>query len=225
MVDHPADRAWIDVERYLSETLVKSDDALQQAVSSARQAEMPPIEVAPTAGKLLMLLARLSGARHVLEIGTLAGYSTIWLARGVPEDGTVTTLEFLGKHADVARSNVDRAGVGHKVTIRQGSALETLPLLEAEGAGPFDLVFIDADKVSNVAYLRWALRLSRPGGVIVLDNAVWNGTITDARNPDADVRGIRAALEFLGTDPRVEATAIQTVGSKGWDGFALAVIK
>lgn len=225
MVEHPSTKAWNDVETYLSETVVRSDETLNLAVSSAQEAGMPPIEVAPTAGKLLMLLARLSGARKVLEIGTLAGYSTIWLARGVPEEGTVTTLEFLGKHIDVARANLDRAGVGPKVTIRQGKALDTLPLLEAEGAGPFDLVFIDADKAGNVDYLEWAVRLARPGSVIVLDNVVWNGTILDADDPDPDVRGIRAALDFLGTDPRVEATALQTVGSKGWDGLAIAVVR
>ncbi|HSU70948.1 MAG TPA: O-methyltransferase [Micrococcaceae bacterium] len=222
MADHPTENGWLDVESFLSRTLVKGDDALDQAVAAGREAGLPPIEVAPTAGKLLMLLARMSGARRVLEIGTLAGFSTIWLARGIPDDGRLVSCEYSPEHAAVARRNVDRAGIGPKVDIRVGPALETLPKLADQEA--FDFVFIDADKGNNINYLEWALRLTRPGSVIVLDNVIWDGTILDPE-AESDAAAIRASLEFIGANPSLEATAIQTVGSKGWDGFAVALVR
>lgn len=224
-----AGTAWSDVDSYFSEILVHGDDALSQALESTTTAGMPHIEVSPTQGKMLMLLAQIRGARTVLEIGTLAGYSTIWLARGIPDDGRVVTLEFSPEHAAVARKNIERAGVAEKVSILVGPALDTLPALEAAGlaedAGAFDLVFIDADKVNNPHYVQWALKLTRPGSVIVIDNVVRDGSVLDSDSSDPDLQGTRAALELLGRDPRLEATVIQTVGSKGWDGFALAVVK
>lgn len=221
MVDHRSRPEWADVEKYLSATLVKGGAALDAVIDSIDAAGMPHIEVAPTAGKLLMLLARIQGARRVLEIGTLAGFSTIWLARGIPDDGHVTTCEFLPEHAAVARRNIDHAGLGAKVDIRVGPALDTLPTLA--GGEPFDLVFIDADKSNNVNYLQWALKLSRPGSVIVMDNVIWEGTILNP-GADPDAAAIRAALDFMGASPALDATAIQTAGSKGWDGFAIAVV-
>ncbi|WP_026556657.1 O-methyltransferase [Arthrobacter sp. 35W] len=226
MSDHPAEPGWIGVERFLSETLVKPDAALKAAVSTAKAAGMPAIEVAPTAGKLLMLLARISGARRVLEIGTLAGFSTIWLARGMADGGTLVTCEYLPEHAAVARKNIDGAGLAVDVDIRVGPALDTLPLLA--GGEPFDLVFIDADKANNIHYLEWAVKLSRPGTLIVVDNVVWDGRIIhdeSLADPAQDAAAIRASLEFIGSHPRLEATAIQTVGAKGWDGFALALVR
>lgn len=222
MVDHRTQDGWLDVENYLSQTLVKGDPALEQAIEDGRAAGLPPIEVAPTAGKLLMMLARMSGARRVLEIGTLAGFSTIWLARGIPDDGQLISCEYLPEHAAVARRNVDRAGIGRKVDIRVGAALETLPKLLDQEA--FDFVFIDADKQNNINYLEWALRLTRSGSVIVLDNVIWEGTILDP-DGEADAAAIRASLDFIGGNPSLVATAIQTVGSKGWDGFAVALVR
>lgn len=210
---------WAEVDGFLNRTVVKPDDALLAAVENTRAAGMPAIEVTAGQGKLLMLLARLHGARRVLEIGTLGGFSTIWLARGIPEDGTVDTCEYEPAHAEVARRNLEAAGVGHKVTVHVGAALETLPTL----TGPYDLFFIDADKANNPHYLEWAVKLSRPGSVIVLDNVVRGGAVLD-EGGDEDIRGIRKALEILGTHPRLEATALQTVGSKNWDGLALAIV-
>lgn len=210
---------WAEVDGFLNRTVVKPDDALLAAVENTRAAGMPAIEVTAGQGKLLMLLARIHGARRVLEIGTLGGFSTIWLARGIPEDGTVDTCEYEPAHAEVARRNLEAAGVGHKVTVHVGAALETLPTL----TGPYDLFFIDADKANNPHYLEWAVKLSRPGSVIVLDNVVRGGAVLD-EGGDEDIRGIRKALEILGTHPRLEATALQTVGSKDWDGLAFAIV-
>lgn len=222
MVEHQSRPGWAEVEDYLSATLVGGGEGMEAVISSIDAAGMPRIEVAPTAGKLLMLLARIQGARRVLEIGTLAGFSTIWLARGLPADGHVTTCEYVPGHAAVARKNLDAAGVGAMVDIRVGPALETLPTLE--GGEPYDFVFIDADKGNDTAYLQWALKLTRPGSVIVMDNVVWEGTILDPGG-DPDAAAIRAALDFMGANASLEATAIQTAGSKGWDGFAIAVVK
>lgn len=210
---------WSDVDSYLNTIVVQPDDALLAAVENTRSAEMPAIEVTAGQGKFLMLLARIHGAKRVLEIGTLGGFSTIWLARGIDDDGIVDTCEFEPAHADVARRNLEAAGVGHKVTVHVGPALETLPTLQ----GPYDLFFIDADKVNNPNYLEWAVKLSRPGSVIVLDNVVRGGAVLDA-DGDEHVQGTRKALDLLGRHPRLEATALQTVGSKDWDGFALAVV-
>lgn len=210
---------WAEVDRYLNRTVVQPDDALDAAVENTRNAGMPAIEVTAGQGKFLMLLARIHGARRVLEIGTLGGFSTIWLARGIPDDGTVESCEFEPEHAEVARRNLEGAGVGHKVTVHVGAALDTLPTL----TGPYDLFFIDADKANNPEYLEWAVKLSRPGSVIVLDNVVRGGAVL-GEGGDDDVRGIRRALEILGSHPRLEATALQTVGSKDWDGFAVAIV-
>ncbi|QRY40692.1 O-methyltransferase [Microbacterium hominis] len=211
-----------EVDRYLVDTLVDADDSLDAAVRAQRAADMPAIEVAPTGGKLLWLLARLSGARRVLEIGTLGGYSTIWLARGIPDDGRVVTIEAEPRHAEVARRSIDRAGVGERVDIRVGRGADVLPTLGDQA--PFDLVFIDADKESNTAYLDWAARLGRPGTLIVVDNVVRAGRVADAEDPSPQVRGVRAGLQMLRDDPRFTATALQTLDAKGWDGIALALV-
>jgi predicted O-methyltransferase YrrM len=181
---------------------------------------MPPIEVQPTSGKLLALLVRISGARRVLEIGTLAGFSSIWMGQALPDGGHLDTLEYLPEHAAVARENLAAAGLADRVTVHVGPALDTLPSL----SGPYDLVFIDADKQNNVAYLEWAVRLGRPGTVVVLDNAVWEGTLLDPAQDEANAPSIVSALEFLGGS-LFDATVVQTAGSKGWDGFALGVVR
>lgn len=210
------------VDRYLVETLVGQDAALDAAVAAQQAEGMPAIEVAPTQGKLLGLLARMTGARRVLEIGTLAGYSTIWLARALPVGGRVVTIEAEPAHAEVARANIDRAGIGDRVEIRVGTGVDILPTLV--GAEPFDLVFIDADKESNTLYLDWAARLGRAGTVVVLDNVVRAGRVADPDDDSAQVAGVRAGLRMLRDDPRFEATALQTFDAKGWDGVAIALV-
>ena len=225
MLEHKSRPEWVAVEEFLSDVVVHPDSALQRAVQSAVDAGMPPIEVTPNAGKLLKLLVGASGARRVLEIGTLAGFSTIWMAQGLPDDGRLVTCEYLAKHAEVARANVDAAGLGHKVEIRIGAALDTLAALETEGGGAFDFVFIDADKENNPRYLDWAVRLGRPGTTIVMDNVVWEGAVLDPSMDEVNAPGIIDALKLMGEDSRLDATVIQTVGSKGWDGFALAVVR
>ncbi|MBP1137980.1 putative O-methyltransferase YrrM [Arthrobacter sp. PvP023] len=225
MVEHRPEPRWVAVEEYLTDVVVRPGSPLTRAVTAAADAGMPPIEVAPNAGKLLKLLVQLSGARRVLEIGTLAGFSTIWMAQGLPDDGELVTCEYLPKHARVARANVDAAGVGHKVDIRVGAALDTLPGLKDDGRGPFDFVFIDADKENNPKYLDWAIRLGRPGTAIVMDNVVWEGALLDPSMDDVNAPGIISALEMIGGDSRLDGTVMQTVGSKGWDGFALAVVR
>lgn len=216
----PTPDAWRRVDAYLTDVLVGHDPALDEAIADQVAAGLPAIEVAPLGGKLLQLLARLCGARRVLEIGTLGGYSTIWLARGIPDDGRVITIEAEPSHAAVARASLDRAGVGHKVEIRVGRGEHVLPTL----GGPFDLVFIDADKESNALYLDWAARLGRPGTVVVVDNVGRGGRVADADATDPGVSGTRRGLELLGDDPRFDATALQTLDRKGWDGVAIAVL-
>ena len=224
MFEHKPRPEWIAAEEFLSRTVVHPDEALQQAVRSAAEAGMPAIEVAPNAGKLLKLLVQMSGARRVLEIGTLAGFSTIWMGRGLPADGTLVTCEYLPKHAEVAWANIDFAGLGEKVEIRLGPALDTLAALADEEREPFDFIFIDADKENNSRYLDWAIRLGRPGATVVLDNAIWEGAVLDPDMDPENAPGIIEALKLLGEHPRLDATVIQTVGAKGWDGFALARI-
>jgi len=211
---------WRAVDRYIEAALIGPDPVLEAALDAADQAGLPAIAVSPAQGKLLHLLARIQGARTVLELGTLAGYSTIWLARALPADGRLLTLEAEPRYAEVARSNLDRAGLTGLVEVVVGPALDTLPMVE----GPFDLIFIDADKQTYPEYLEWAMRLSRPGTVIVGDNVVRAGAVADARPGDERAAGARRFHELLSADPRVDATTIQTVGSKGWDGFALAVV-
>jgi predicted O-methyltransferase YrrM len=197
---------------------------LDAALADSAAAGLPPINVSPPQGKLLNLLARLHGARKVVEIGTLGAYSTIWLARALPEGGRVVTLEFDPKHADVARRNLDKAGLSAVVDVRVGAALDELPRIAAEGIAPFDLVFIDADKKNNPHYFTWALQLSRRGSVIIVDNVVREGAVIDAATPDPNIQGVRRCNAMMAAEPRVSATAIQTVGSKGYDGFAIAVV-
>ncbi|MEV6420702.1 O-methyltransferase [Streptomyces sp. NPDC051662] len=213
---------WNAVDRYFTDQLAPGDEALSAALAASDAAGLPAIGVAPNQGKLLQLLARIQGARTVLEIGTLGGYSTIWLARALPEDGKLISLEYDPRHAEVARANLVHAGLDKITEVRTGPALETLPVLLAEDAGPFDLVFIDADKRNNPHYVEWALKLTRPGSVIIVDNVVRNGAVADADSTDASVQGTRRAIELMAEHPRLSATAVQTVGSKGYDGFALA---
>ena len=215
-------RNWAAADQYLADTLVGEDPALAAALAAQRAAGLPDIEVAPVGGKLLNLIARMSGARRVLEIGTLGGYSTIWLARAVGEDGEVVSIEAEPDNAAVARASIDAAGIGDRVAIRIGRAADVLPTLD--GSPPFDLVFIDADKESNTVYLDWAARLGRSGTVIVLDNIGREGEIVNAGTADPRVVGTREGLQMLGEDPRFDATALQTVGIKGWDGVALALV-
>jgi predicted O-methyltransferase YrrM len=215
---------WTAVDRYITDLLVPPDPALDAALQSSAAAGLPAINVAPNQGKFLMLLAQIQGARNILEIGTLGAYSTIWLARSLPSDGHLITLEAEPKHADVARTNIARAGLAHLVELRLGPALETLPRLAAEDAGPFDLIFIDADKPGYPDYFLWTLKLSRRGTVIVADNVIRDGAVIDPASEDPRVQGMRRFNELLAAEPRVSATEIQTVGSKGYDGFALAVV-
>jgi predicted O-methyltransferase YrrM len=211
---------WTAVERYLTELLVPPDAALEASLGSG----LPPHDVSPLEGKLLFLLARAVGARNVLELGTLAGYSTIWLGRAVPADGRVLTVEADPAHAEVARANLERAKLDEVVELRVAPGLEALRQLIAERAGPFDLIFVDADKANNAAYLELALELSRPGTLIVADNVVRGGAIADAGSGDATVQGVRRFFDLLAAEPRVTATALQTVGGKGYDGLALALV-
>jgi predicted O-methyltransferase YrrM len=221
---HMAQDQWTAVDQYLGRLLVPADPALDAALADSAAHGLPAINVSPPQGKFLHLLARIHGARNILEVGTLGGYSAIWLGRALPPGGRLVTLEADPKHAAIARANLDRAGLTGVVEIRLGPALETLPRLAAEGRGPFDLVFIDADKPSTADYFAWALKLSRPGTVIVVDNVVRKGGVIEPDNTDANVLGVRRFLEALAAEPRVTATAIQTVGGKGYDGFAIAVV-
>jgi predicted O-methyltransferase YrrM len=217
-------RQWTAVDRYIADALIPPDEALAAALAANAAAGLPPHDVSPNQGKLLMLLAQMLNARAILEIGTLGGYSTIWLARALPAGGRLITLEAEPQHAQVARANIARAGLADVVDIRVGRALDTLPQIEAEQREPFDLIFIDADKPSNPDYFAWALKLSRPGSLIVADNVVRAGAVADAASRDWSAQGVRRLFELIAAEPRVSATAIQTVGSKGYDGFALALV-
>jgi predicted O-methyltransferase YrrM len=215
---------WADVDDFFTQHLLPADDALSAAMESSIAEGLPPISVTPPQGKLLHLLARITGARRILEIGTLGAYSTIWLARALPSGGRVVTLEIDQHHADVARRNLARAGLSEKVEIRLGRASETLDEMVANGEAPFDFVFVDADKASSDVYFDAALKLSHDGTVIVVDNVVRDGKVADAASDDADIQGIRRMTERLANEPRVSATAIQTVGGKSYDGFLLAIV-
>lgn len=218
----PTPDVWRRVDAYLTDTLVGHDAGLERAVADQQAAGLPAIEVAPVNGKLLHLLARIARARRVLEIGTLGAYSTIWMARGIPADGRIVTIEAQPRIAEVARANLDRAGVGEKVEIRVGRGADVLPTLE--GGAPFDLVFVDADKESNTIYLDWAARLGRPGTVVVVDNTVRGGEVANPATENAQVIGVQRGLEMLGRDPRFDATALQTLDLKGYDGIAIALV-
>ncbi|HEY6127648.1 MAG TPA: O-methyltransferase [Candidatus Acidoferrum sp.] len=219
-----AQEQWVAVDRYFAEQLSLSDAALDAALAANKAAELPAIDVAPNQGKLLQLLAQMVGAKRILEIGTLGGYSTIWLARALPAGGRLITLEYSARHAEVARENIARADLAEIVDIRVGAAIDTLPKIRSEMKEPFDLIFIDADKSSNAEYVRWALKLSRPGTLIIVDNVVRDGAVADANSSDQDVQGARKLFELLASEPRLSATAIQTVGTKGYDGFVLALV-
>ncbi len=220
---------WSAVDRYIAEQLIPADPVLDAAASASEAAGLPPGAISPSQGKLLELLVRLCGAHSILELGTLGGYSTIWLARSLPVGGRVITLEANPRYAEVARTNLASAGLADVVDVRVGPALRTLPELCADGAGPFDVIFIDADKKSNPDYLEWSLKLSKPGTVIIADNVVRAGAILDPDGNDSGlgdggVRGVRRFYALLAADPYVTATAIQTVGAKGHDGFVLALV-
>ena len=215
---------WNEVDAYFTGKLAPPDAVLDAALRSSAAAGLPAIAVAPNQGKMLQLFARMVGAKRILEIGTLGGYSAIWLATALPPDGKLITLEVERRHADVAAANIARAGLEKKVEIRVGRALDTLPKLVAEHAGPFDMVFIDADKQNNAGYFEWALKLSRRGTLIIVDNVVRNGAISDAGSKDSSVIGTRKLFDLMELDARVSATAVQTVGSTGYDGFAMAVV-
>jgi predicted O-methyltransferase YrrM len=215
---------WTAVDQYFTQLLVKPDAALDAALDASAAAGLPAINVSPSQGKLLHLLARVRGARNILEIGTLGAYSTIWLARALPQGGRLITLESDPRHAEIARANLARAGLTNVVELMLSRALDTLPRLAAENRGPFDLVFIDADKPSNPDYFAWSLRLTRPGSLIIIDNVVRKGAVVDARSEDASILGVRRLNEMIAAESRVSATAIQTVGSKGYDGFAIVLV-
>ena len=216
-----AEEIWSDIDDFIGAHFVRADSALEAALEASKAAGLPEINVAPNQGKLLMLLAQAMGARKILEVGTLGGYSTIWLARGLAPGGSLFTLEANADYAKVAEANLARAGVADRVEIRVGRALDTLPQLVAEGAGPFDLVFIDADKPPTTEYFQWALKLTRPGGIIIVDNVVREGAILDADREDRMVQGIRRFFDAVAAEPRADATVIQTVSGKGHDGMAI----
>jgi predicted O-methyltransferase YrrM len=216
---------WRAVDDYIAQRLIVPAENQGATVEANRRAGLPAIDVSAPQGKMLHLLALAIGARRVLEIGTLGGYSTIWLARSLPEGGQVVTIEFDPRHAEVARQNIAREGVSAKVDLRVGAALDVLPKIEAEGGAPFDLSFIDADKANNAAYFGWALDLSRPGSLIIVDNVVREGAVADPNTQDDGGLGARRLFDAVAAEPRVSATAIQTVGSKGWDGFLIALVR
>jgi predicted O-methyltransferase YrrM len=215
---------WADVDLYFSQRLIGPDPALDAALRANREADLPPIDVTPLQGRFLELLVRMTKARRVLELGTLGGYSTMWLARGLPSDGRIVTLELEPRHAEVARANLKRGGLLERVELRVGPATEHLRALVAEGAPPFDLIFIDADKAGYPEYLDWSLKLSQPGTILVGDNVVREGRVIQADTRDPHIQGVRSFTELVGSEPRLMATVLQTVGSKGYDGFALALV-
>ncbi|KQU14123.1 methyltransferase [Bacillus sp. Leaf49] len=219
------EQVWGKVDEYIKDKLMAKDDVLEQTLIKNKQAGLPEIDVSPAQGKLLYLLAKTKGAKRILEIGTLGGYSTIWLARALEEDGELLTLEAVSHHAETAQQNIDRAGLAERVTILQGKALDTLSQLKEQDTLPFDLIFIDADKPNNPQYLKWALHFSKKGTVIIADNVVRNGAVLHASDQDERVKGTREFFDLLKQESRIEATAIQTVGEKGYDGFVYGIVK
>ena len=215
---------WTAVDDYFDAALHLTDDTLESALAANHADGLPSIDVSPAQGKFLHLLARMVGAKRILEIGSLGGYSSIWLARALPDDGQLVTLEISPKHARVARENLEHAGFGQRAEVRVGPALDTLAALKIEAGAPFDFVFIDADKPNNANYLKAALGLARPGAVIVCDNVVRGGTVADAASLDPNVLGARALFEAIANEPRLSGVGLQTVGAKGWDGFAIALV-
>src|SRR5262245_40413993 len=220
---HQVDTRWEAVDAYLIDTFRLHDDVLAAALAASDAAGLPTIQVTAPQGRLLELLARMQHARAILELGTLGGYSTLWLARGLARGGKVVTLEYEARHAVVARQTFARAGVTGSIDLRLGAALDTLPKLQQEGAGPFDLIFLDADKANLPDYFTWSVKLSRPGTLIVIDNVIREGDVVDAKSPDAAVQGVRKMNERIAAEPRVTATTLQTVGAKGYDGLTFAL--
>jgi len=216
---------WNEVDLYMNDKLIQPDPILDEVLKANQEAELPAIDVSPSQGKFLHLLASLKGAKRILEIGTLGGYSTIWLARALPKDGQLITLELSAHHAEVARANLKRAGVSHLVEVLVGPGLDTLAVLKDKGTEPFDLIFIDADKPNNPNYLKWALELSKRGSLIICDNVVRQGHVVNSESEDENVKGIRQFMNALAQEKRISATAIQTVGSKGYDGFIVGIVE
>jgi predicted O-methyltransferase YrrM len=217
-----SEKTWAAVDSYVAERLLSDADPVFEAILRANAAGgLPAIDVSPAQGKFLHLMVKIAGAKRILEVGTLGGYSTVWMASALPADGHLVTLEYSPHHAEVARENIARAGLLERVDVRQGAALDLLPAVE----GPFELIFIDADKPNNPGYLDWAVKLSRPGTVIILDNVVRDGRVTDASSSDRNVQGSRAAFDFFREHPELDTTALQTVSLKGYDGFALALVR
>ena len=219
-----SDVLWDSVDEYIVEKLVGDDGDLAAALAANQAAGLPAMDVSAAQGKFLNLMVRMTGARRVLEVGTLGGYSTIWMAKALPPGGQLVTLEYSEHHAEVARGNIDRAGLADRVQVIVGAAAETLPQVAANRGGAFDFIFIDADKPNNPIYLDWAIKLGRPGTLIILDNVVRDGKVIDADSDDPRVMGTRAAFDLIASHPGLRATALQTVGSKGWDGFAIMVM-
>jgi predicted O-methyltransferase YrrM len=217
-----SEKNWQEVDLYFTAKLHKPDEVLDSVMKANEKAKLPAIDVSPTQGKLLHLLVKMKGARTILEIGTLGGYSTIWMGRALPEDGSLITLEYSEEHAVVARENIKRAGLDDKLKVLVGAALETLPSLKDH---KFDFIFIDADKKNNPHYINWAIELSNPGAVIITDNVVRSGKVTDAASKDENITGVRKFVDLLSKDDRIDSTAVQTVGSKGYDGFVLGIVK
>ncbi|MGG4433611.1 O-methyltransferase [Priestia megaterium] len=216
---------WNEVDLYMNDKLIQPDPILDEVLKANQEAELPAIDVSPSQGKFLHLLASLKGAKRILEIGTLGGYSTIWLARALLKDGQLITLELSAHHAEVARANLKRAGVSHLVEVIVGPGLDTLAVLKDRGTDPFDLIFIDADKPNNPNYLKWALELSKRGSLIICDNVVRQGHVVNSESEDENVKGIRQFMNALAQEKRISATAIQTVGSKGYDGFIVGIVE
>ncbi|USL26851.1 O-methyltransferase [Priestia megaterium] len=216
---------WNEVDLYMNDKLIQPDPILDEVLKANQEAELPAIDVSPSQGKFLHLLASLKGAKRILEIGTLGGYSTIWLARALPKDGQLITLELSAHHAEVARANLKRAGISHLVEVIVGPGLDTLAVLKDRGTDPFDLIFIDADKPNNPNYLKWALELSKRGSLIICDNVVRQGHVVNSESEDENVKGIRQFMNALAQEKRISATAIQTVGSKGYDGFIVGIVE
>jgi predicted O-methyltransferase YrrM len=225
-LNHPEIKHWTAVDEQLTKLFVHEDAALKAAIQANQKTGLPPFDLSPVQGKFLAVLVELLRPKQVLELGTLGGYSTIWIARALPDGGKVITLEQNPRHAKIAIKNMERAGVTERVELRLGAALDTLPVLEAEGAGPFDLVFIDADKGNYRSYLEWAIRLARPGGTILADNVIRDGAVVlDPQSSDPDVQGVRRMFEYMAQEPRLACSVLQTVGSKGHDGFVLAAVR
>ncbi|OAT82596.1 methyltransferase [Bacillus sp. MKU004] len=215
------EKTWKEVDQYFTAKLHKKDQLMNEVMKANEEAQMPSIDVSPSQGKMLHMLVKMKGAKRILEIGTLGGYSSIWMARALPENGSLITLEYSEKHAEVARGNIRKAGLENKVKILTGAALDTLPSLKGQ---KFDFIFIDADKKNNPHYIKWAIELSEPGTVIITDNVVRGGRVIDAKSPDENIKGVRTFIDILSDSELIDSTAIQTVGTKGYDGFVIGIV-